>query len=68
MSKTNEDVSFFVYGDSINTDAFDNAQNSQSESGEGFSTASIGDAGLTGVASGEGGTCVGNSVSAGMGI
>lgn len=72
MPNTDDDLSFFIYGDSITTDAFDNAQNTTAESGDGSSmgdgATNMGDAGSSGICGGEGGTSTGNSASAGMGM
>lgn len=72
MPRTDDDISFFVYGDSINTTVFDNAQSSQTESAAGFNMsdgeANMGDTGSAGIAVGESGTSAGNGTSAGMGM
>lgn len=72
MPRTDEDFSFFVYSDSINTETFDDAQNCESESADAFNMSdgatNMGDAGSAGVAAGEGGTSAGNGMSAGVGM
>lgn len=72
MPRTEDDLSFFVYGDSINTDAFDNAQNSRAETGDSFSvsagTQNMCDAAAAGTSVGENGASAGNGTSAGMGM
>lgn len=73
MPNINEDLSFFIYGDNINTDAFDNAQSSISESGKegidaGDGTANMGDTGFSYGNSDNvsNGTSVGTSAGIGM--
>ena len=73
MPNLNEDLSFFTYGDNINTEAFDNAQSSIYESGKegidaGDGTANMGDTGSSygNSANASNGTSVGTSAGLGM--